>query len=74
VKFGALSHSWAQGIVDSGGRDARDKNDRHMYQCQMQSLQDTFDDLLKVKSNENSLENFPLLMCYACLGSPPPIR
>ncbi|KAF8855333.1 hypothetical protein BDZ45DRAFT_793608 [Acephala macrosclerotiorum] len=46
VKFGALSHSWQEQIVDSG-RDARDKNDRRMHECQIEELQRSFNRILK---------------------------
>lgn len=44
--FGALSHSWEDGIVYCG-QDARGKNDRKMLECQIESLKRTFGELLK---------------------------
>lgn len=48
VSFVALTHGWADGIVDSG-RDARNKNDRSMHRCQLEKFQETCNRLLKDK-------------------------
>lgn len=48
IKFGALSHSWEHGLLDSG-RDARDQNDGKLLACQLEVLQDMFDKLIGVE-------------------------
>ena len=46
ITFMALTHSWEDGLVDSG-KDARNKNDRCMHSCQVESLQLTCNRLMK---------------------------
>ena len=53
--FVALTHSWEDGLVDSG-KDARNKNDRCMHSCQVESLQLTANRLLKDGSRNGSKE------------------
>lgn len=46
VTFIALTHSWEDGLIDSG-KDARNKNDRCMHSCQVERLQLTCNRILK---------------------------
>lgn len=65
LKFGALSHSWEDSIVDCG-RDARNKNNRHMHQCQIESLRETFNRLLDDRESRTTLDNFPFWVDTLC--------
>ena len=46
VTFVALTHSWEDGLIESG-KDARNKNDRCMHSCQVEKMQSTCNRLHK---------------------------
>ena len=50
VPFVALTHGWQDGMFDSG-KDARGKNSRSMYMCQLDMIQETCEQLLKGEKN-----------------------
>ncbi|KIM95431.1 hypothetical protein OIDMADRAFT_34185 [Oidiodendron maius Zn] len=54
VKFGALSHSWDEGLI-AFGNDARGSNNRMMHACQIMSLQRTFDEFAKQDSKSSDI-------------------
>lgn len=51
--FFALTHSWEDGILHAG-RDARDKNDRHMLACQLSMFEKTCARILKKQTKEKT--------------------
>ena len=64
TKFGALSHSWQHGLLDSG-KDARigiDCNDRKMLACQLERLQEQFNKL--VGSSAESIPFWVDVLCF----------
>lgn len=65
LKFGSLSHSWDDAIVDSG-RDARNKNDRRIHRCQLEALQDTFNRLLQDKNTHTTPRDIPFWVDILC--------
>ncbi|KAI1738581.1 hypothetical protein F4680DRAFT_424343 [Xylaria scruposa] len=46
LKFGCLSHSWGDSLVDLG-RDARDGNNRTIFRCQLERMQQDFNKIIK---------------------------
>ncbi|KAG9233545.1 hypothetical protein BJ875DRAFT_463895 [Amylocarpus encephaloides] len=65
-RFGVLSHSWEDAIVDSG-RDLRNSNDRKMHLCQIETLQNTFNKLLRDKSDVGHPIDFPFYVDVLCM-------
>lgn len=65
LKFGSLSHSWDDAIVDSG-RDARNRNDRRIHRCQLDRLQETFNRLLQDKDTHATPKDFPFWVDILC--------
>ena len=66
ISFGALTHSWEDGIVDSG-RDVRNKNNRQMHLCQIERAQDTFNRLLTEDQKSNGIKSMPFWIDVLCL-------
>ncbi|MCJ1372921.1 hypothetical protein MMC20_004147 [Loxospora ochrophaea] len=66
VTFVALSHSWEDGMVDSG-RDARNKNDRCMHRCQLEKAQGTCNRLLKGNKNPDGSKEIYLWIDVLCI-------
>ena len=66
ISFGALTHSWEDGIVDSG-KDVRNKNNRRMHLCQIERAQDTFNQLLTEAQKSNGIKSMPFWIDVLCL-------
>ena len=54
LRFGALSHGWSEQIFDRGP-DAGDGHSRRVYGCQLRSLQDGFNRLVRARCEEDSV-------------------
>ena len=65
-RFGALSHSWGEGIVYVG-EDERGGNDRRILKCQLVGLQKSFNKLLLSFGEECETEPIPFWIDVLCL-------
>ena len=73
VAFVALTHSWEDGIMESG-KDARNKNDRCMHRCQLEKIQETCNRLLKDKKNPDNPKEIYLWIDVLCLPREASVR
>lgn len=73
VVFVALTHCWEDGLVESG-RDARNRNNRAMHECQLERIQDTCSRLFKGKKGASGWTNIFLWIDVLCLPRDPDIR
>jgi hypothetical protein len=62
--FGVLSHSWEEGIVESG-KDVHGENNRRMHVCQIEMLRKTFNQLL-AKIDGSKAVNYPFWVDVLC--------
>ena len=66
IPFVAVTHTWEEGIFDSG-KDARNKDDRHMHSCQLYKLLRTCHRLLRDKNNPDNEQEIYLWIDFLCL-------
>lgn len=72
--FGAISHTWSQGIVDCG-RDSRGGNDRRMLLCQVDFAQQTMNKLFGAGHRARKPEgNIPFWIDVLCMPRSQDIR
>ena len=72
--FGAISHTWSQGIVDCG-RDSRGGNDRRMLLCQVDFAQQTMNKLFSAGHRARKHEgNIPFWIDVLCMPRSPDVR
>ena len=73
IGFGALTHSWEDGIVASG-IDVRNKNDRRMHLCQIERAQDAFNQLLTEDQKSNGIKSMPFWIDVLCFPRQASVR
>ncbi|KAF2837163.1 hypothetical protein M501DRAFT_995692 [Patellaria atrata CBS 101060] len=66
IQFGVLSHAWEEEILDCG-KDARPGHNRRMYECQLITLQETFDKMVQNRRDSLSFKNTPFWVDALCL-------
>ena len=72
--FGAISHTWSQGIVDCG-RDSRGRNDRRMLLCQVEFAQRTMNKLFQARHPaRKQKEDIPFWIDVLCMPRSPDVR
>ncbi|CZR69110.1 uncharacterized protein PAC_19011 [Phialocephala subalpina] len=65
VRFGAISHSWADSILHIG-QDARGGNDRRILKCAVVKMQNDFNRVINNKCFPASRENVPFWVDVLC--------
>ncbi|CAG5156462.1 uncharacterized protein ALTATR162_LOCUS4260 [Alternaria atra] len=72
-KFGVMSHSWEEAIVhskvDSSGGDVR-----NMFECQLETLQNTFNNLHSGSPDDTATINIPFYVDVLCMAKDPTTR